>query len=70
MPLTGNIQVSSTTPTSVPRPKRTILVAEDSADSREMLQVLLKTKGYDVISAGDGHEAVEWQCNGRPILFS
>ena len=39
--------------------KARILVAEDSADSREMMQVLLQTKGYDVVSADNGMSAVE-----------
>jgi len=68
MPLTGNIQRPSTT-SAVPRPKRTILVAEDSADSREMLQILLEMKGYDVISAGDGHLAVEVAVHQIPDLI-
>jgi len=38
------------------RPKRntpTILIAEDSRDGREMLQVLLGLKGYSVLTAAD-----------------
>lgn len=34
-----------------------------------MLQILLKTKGYDVISAGDGHEAVEVVVQRTPDLI-
>ena len=39
--------------------KPTILVAEDSADGREMLQVLLRLKGYEVFSAENGVRAME-----------
>ena len=44
------------------KPRRvppTILVAEDSEDGREMLQVMLRMKGYSVLGVGDGKEAVE-----------
>ena len=39
--------------------KPTILVAEDNSDGRDMLQVLLALKGYNVLLAADGLEAVE-----------
>ena len=45
-----------------------ILVAEDSADSREMMQLLLETKGYQVIAAVDGMHAVEVALSSRPDL--
>jgi CheY-like chemotaxis protein len=70
MPLTGKTQIPPTTPASAfPRPRRTILVAEDSADSREMMQVLLEMRGYDVISAGDGHLAVQVAVQQLPDLI-
>jgi len=50
------------------RHKATILVAEDSADSREMMQVLLETKGYDVIAAADGLRAVDEALKKLPDL--
>ena len=37
----------------------TILIAEDSLDGREMLQMLLGLKGYSVITVADGNSAVE-----------
>lgn len=37
----------------------TILIADDSDDTRQMLQVLLAGKGYRVLEAADGEQAVE-----------
>src|SRR5262249_49108198 len=50
------------------RYRATILVAEDSTDSREMMQVLLEIKGYDVISAADGLRAVDLALEKLPDL--
>lgn len=36
-----------------------ILIVEDNADSRKMLQALLELEGYRVVSAGDGLTALE-----------
>jgi len=71
MALTGNLQVPSPgcSAPAYPCPKRTILVAEDSADSREMLQVLLEMKGYAVVSASDGYHAVEVAVQNIPDLI-
>jgi CheY-like chemotaxis protein len=44
----------------------TILVAEDSADSREMMKLLLESQGYQVISAEDGIRALEVAITSRP----
>src|SRR2546421_5955242 len=44
----------------------TILIAEDSADSREMMQVLLETRGYQVITAANGIHAIEMAVRNRP----
>ena len=44
----------------------TILIAEDSADSREMMQTLLGTKGYQVVTADDGMNALEVALSSRP----
>ena len=46
-----------------------ILIAEDSADGREMLTMLLSLKGYDVVSAENGIEAVEVALAKRPDLI-
>ncbi|MBQ6553602.1 MAG: response regulator, partial [Firmicutes bacterium] len=37
----------------------TILIADDNPEIREVLGVLLKSEGYDVIEAVDGNDAVE-----------
>jgi len=71
MALTGNIRVPSTASGALAFPcrKRTILVAEDSLDSLEMLEVLLELKGYAVVSAADGHRAVEVAVREVPDLI-
>ena len=46
--------------------KPTILIAEDSIDSREMMQLLLETRGYRVIAAADGVHALEVAVKKRP----
>ena len=53
----------------LPRIKPTILIAEDSADSREMMQILLGLRGYSVIIAADGCEAVEIALATKPDLI-
>ena len=50
--------------------KPTILVAEDSADSREMMCTLLTMKGYEVLAAGDGVVAVEVALRNLPETVS
>ena len=37
----------------------TVLVADDNDDTRQMFQTLLAAKGYRVIEASDGEQAVE-----------
>src|SRR5437870_10660820 len=51
------------------RAKPMILIAEDSQDGREMMQVLLGSKGYDVLSAENGLEAVEVALTSFPDLI-
>jgi len=46
----------------------TILIAEDCADSREMMRLLLETRGYQVVAADDGMHAVEVALSSRPDL--
>jgi CheY-like chemotaxis protein len=46
--------------------KPTILVAEDSADTREMMQVLLQIRGYNVVAADNGIHALEVAVKNEP----
>lgn len=47
---------------------RTILIAEDSEDSRLLLPVFLRGRGYEVVTAKDGPEAVEAAVSYRPAV--
>jgi CheY-like chemotaxis protein len=46
-----------------------ILVVEDTPSVRELLEVTLRFKGYPVISASDGQEALEMVAKQRPALI-
>jgi two-component system, cell cycle response regulator DivK len=46
----------------------TILVADDSDDTRQMLRTLLGMKGYRVIEASDGEQAVQATQHEAPDL--
>lgn len=48
---------------------KTVLIVEDYADSREMMKILIKLQGYDVIEAADGYEAVEKSIKCHPDLI-
>jgi two-component system, cell cycle response regulator DivK len=52
-----------------PRAAQKIMVVEDDADSRLMMRTLLEMKGYSVIEAGDGQEAIEVAERERPHLI-
>jgi two-component system, cell cycle response regulator DivK len=56
----------SPNPNSNKRP--TVLIADDSDDTRQMFQVLLVGKGYQVIEASDGEQAVNLIRQERPGL--
>jgi CheY-like chemotaxis protein len=45
-----------------------ILVVEDDADNRRILETLLRHDGYDVAGVGDGFEAIEECLRQRPDL--
>ena len=47
----------------------TILVAEDDADNRDILRTLLALRGFDVLEAADGRQAVELARAARPDLI-
>jgi CheY-like chemotaxis protein len=51
------------------RDQRTILLAEDHADSREMLAVMLEMDGYRVVRAQDGLEALDLARTDQPDLI-
>lgn len=51
------------------RSQRTILLAEDHADSREMLAVMLEMDGYRVVRAQDGLEALDLAKADQPDLI-
>jgi CheY-like chemotaxis protein len=46
-----------------------ILVVEDAEDNRDMLSRRLQRRGYRVIGAADGQEAVEMAARERPDLI-
>jgi CheY-like chemotaxis protein len=46
--------------TETPGRARCVLLAEDDAALRRYIEVLLERAGYEVISAGDGLEAMKW----------
>lgn len=46
----------------------TILIAEDNLDLRSMLKQFLELKGYRILEAVDGQEAVEVAITERPDL--
>jgi len=48
--------------------QKTILVAEDSADTRAVLRRVLASDGYRVVEAADGREAVEVALRECPDL--
>lgn len=56
-------------PVAASRAKRTILIAEDSVDSCEMMQMLFRLKGYDVLAATDGPGALEMATTAVPDLI-
>lgn len=51
------------------RVKSTILIAEDSRDSREMMSTLLELKGFAVVGAENGVEAVKMALESSPDLI-
>ena len=45
------------------------LIAEDNAVNRELLRELLESRGYDVVEACDGHEALTVIEQTRPDIL-
>jgi CheY-like chemotaxis protein len=54
---------------SVAKAKPLILIAEDSLDGREMMSTLLRLKGYEVIAAVDGVQAIDLALKNAPDLI-
>ena len=48
---------------------RTILVADDNGDTRRVVRWMLEQKGYAVIEAADGQQAVAIAVSQRPDLI-
>ena len=46
-----------------------ILIVEDNQDSRELVVKVLKNKGYQMIEAVDGEEALEKTANDKPNII-
>ena len=46
-----------------------ILVVEDNDRNRRLLRILLKSKGYEIIEAATGEEAINYLKNQKPDLI-
>ena len=51
------------------RPTQPVLVVEDQADVREMVELLLQLDGFSVCTAGDGLEALDCIASKQPCLI-
>ena len=49
--------------------QKKVLVVEDQADAREMLEVILGDEGYSVITTGDGLAGLELAQRERPDII-
>jgi CheY-like chemotaxis protein len=61
--------VNTISPAESVCPGPTILVIEDYADTREMISMLLRRKGYNVVEAEDGLEGLLKASWGNPDLI-
>lgn len=55
-------------PTGRGREQLSIVIVEDNDDSRDMLQMLLESRGHEVFAARDGKEGAELIIEHRPDL--
>jgi CheY-like chemotaxis protein len=58
-----------TAATAIAPPTRTILVIEDYSDTRQLLSVLLRKNGYQVLEAEDGLEGFLKATGSKPDLI-
>lgn len=65
----SSIGATAAVPARIPKTKPVILVAEDCADGREMMGTLLRLKGYHVVSAENGVQAIEVALKASPDLM-
>jgi two-component system cell cycle response regulator DivK len=49
--------------------RKRVLVAEDYDDIRRMMKILLECRGYEVLEAADGYEAVKKAVSDNPDLI-
>jgi len=49
--------------------RKRVLVAEDYEDIRRMMKILLECRGYEVLEAADGYEAVKKAVSEAPDLI-
>jgi two-component system, chemotaxis family, CheB/CheR fusion protein len=59
LPRSDETALNSPAPSTAPTAAATILIIEDNADSRRMLEAMLKLDGFTVHSAADGQEGLE-----------
>ena len=48
---------------------RPILLVEDDMDSRQMLALILQSRGHEVVTATNGMEAFNLACHHQPALI-
>ena len=48
--------------------KKKVLIAEDYADVRQMMKIMVEFYGFEAIEASDGHEAVEKTIKSHPDM--
>jgi PAS domain S-box-containing protein len=69
LPLTSKLPVKSTeTPVAQGDPATRVVLVEDNADSRDMLQTLLRLDGFQVEVAEDGQQGLEAILARRPDI--
>jgi PleD family two-component response regulator len=56
-------------PNQTDKQQSLVLIADDHGDSREMIKVLLEMRGFRVIEAADGEDAVFMAERNRPNLI-